>query len=133
MGGFAGIIRSGLRTAKALTKTLEATVTHEAWIGQDAYGKPLYATAIARRALVQEGATPHRLDSGEVITAIAQISFLEPVAPHGAAGRQEPIDVRDRITLRGELTAPIMDIAGGLVDPATGRPYLTEVWLGQRQ
>jgi hypothetical protein len=105
-------------------------VTHEAWIGQDGDGKPVYAVAVSRKAIVQEGSTPFRRGSdGETITTRACISFREAVEPNGATGRHEPIDPRDRITLASGLTGPIVSDGGAVVNPTTGARSQNTVWL----
>lgn len=105
-------------------------VTHEPWIGQDAYGDPIYGSPISRKALIQEGTTPHRRSSdGEVITTRACISFREPLEPVGAEGRHEPIDARDLITLPSGLTGPLVSNEGSIVNPSTGAPTVNTVWM----
>jgi len=112
------------------TASLQVPVMHEAWVGADALGDDLpLAAPVSRPALVQEGVLHHKKPDGQVITTKARISFLVPVEPNGAEGRQEPIDPRDRITLPSGLTGHIVEVPGVLVDPATGRPYVSTVWL----
>jgi hypothetical protein len=60
---------------------------------------------------------------------VATITFLDPIDDNGAAGRQEPVDSRDIITLQDGKTAPIVEIKGP-VDSATSRRFLNEVVLG---
>lgn len=129
--GLADAIRSAVAAASAQTAGLQVDVTHEAWIGHKAggYAQPDYAVAVSRKALVQEGTNQIRLPNGDVFTARACISFLVPVLANGAAGRKEPIDPRDRITLPSGLTGPIVENPGGMVDPQTGRPFINTFWL----
>ena len=129
------VVRTGVATANTVTKSLHATVTHRAWIGQDAYGAPTFATASVSagggtlKALVELTQTLKSLPDGRVVQAKAKVTFLEPVPVNGTAGRTEPIDPRDYIELPNGITGPILTVEG-MVDPATGEPYLTEVWLG---
>lgn len=97
---------------------LQVEVSHEAWSGKDGYGKPTYAAAVTRSALVQEGTNQVRLVSGETITTRACISFLRPVA----------VDPRDRITLPSGYTGPIVDNVGALVHTGPAAP-ISVVWL----
>jgi hypothetical protein len=125
--GLAAAIRTAVAAANAQTASLQVNVIHEAWIGfKDSDGTPDYATPVSRPALVQEGSTPHRrLPDGELITTRATVSFLGPVEPNGAEGRQEPIDPRDLFTLPSGLTGPLMEVSGVMIDPSTGRPFLS--------
>lgn len=130
--GSAAWLTDALATADAATEALGlvGTVTHEAWIGQDSGGDPIYATAVLRKARIQEGALPHRQgDTGDLVTTRACIQFIGAVEFNGAEGRREPIDPRDRITMPSGLTGPIEDIRDALVDPLTGRPIRHTVWL----
>jgi hypothetical protein len=126
----ADVIRAGVAGVQAQLTSLQVTVTHEAWIGHaDAYGGPDYAPPVSLSALVQEGTNQRRLPTGEVITARACVSFLQPVPANGAVGRREPIDPRDRVTLPSGITGPLVENPGAMVDPSTGRPYLSVFWL----
>jgi hypothetical protein len=130
VAGFDSLIRSGVALADSLTGSLQSTVTHEAWIGQDAYGSPSYAAPVARAALVEQRVAQARVQpSGEMVSTTAKVTFLRPIAPNGAAGRKEPVDTRDRITLQDGATGPLVNISN-FIDKTTGRGYLTEVWLG---
>jgi len=130
MGGLANSIRAAVEAASTLTASLKVNVIHEAWIGHaDGYGGPAFAVPVSLPALVQEGTNQRRLPTGEVITTRACVSFLAPIAPNGAAGRREPIDPRDRVTLPSGLTGPLTENPGAMVDPSTGRPYISVFWL----
>jgi hypothetical protein len=106
-------------------------ITHEAWIGHKpgGYAEPDFAVPVTRLALVQEGTNQKRTLGGDVITVRACISFLDPIAPNGAEGRREPVDPRDRITLRSGLTGPIVDAPGSVIDTETGRRVLSVFWM----
>lgn len=131
MGGTAWLA-GAVAVADAATQGLgfQVEVTHEAWIPQpDALGDGEYAVPVTRSGLVQEGVLHHEKPDGQVVTTKARISFLAPVPPHGAAGRQEPIDPRDRFTLPSGLSGQAIEVPGVLVDPTTGHPYVSTVWL----
>lgn len=125
----ADTVRKGVALANSITSSLQAEVSHRAWTGKDSFGDPAYATAVTRPALVELKQRKIRTVNGEEVVARAAVTFLHPVPPNGAAGRREPIDPRDEITLPGGFTGPILDTQG-LVDPETDRPYLMEVFLG---
>lgn len=123
-------VRDAVSTADDETKDLQATVQHEAWTGADQYGTPTFAAAVARRAIVDQQQHEHRTATGELVATQAYVAFIEPITPNGAAGRVEPIDPNDRITLPDGTTGPIVDVSG-FVDAGTGRPLFSEVWLGR--
>lgn len=129
MGGFSSIVRSGVAIANRLTAGLQVQVSHEAWIRDDGKGKPVYATAISRPAIVQPKSRLRRAPNGREVMQRAAIVFVGPVEANGAAGRQEPIDPRDKLTLPDGTTGPILGV-DGLTDPKTNAPYMYEVALG---
>lgn len=129
----AGAIRRATRIAKAVTTTVRADVTLEAWTGQGGTGTPTYADAVTLSALVFEGPRPFRTALGETVTVKALLYILEPVTANGTTGRREPIDPRDKITLpSGIVGAPIEGVPGdgNAVDPETGASYFHAVGLG---
>ncbi len=128
----ADLVRNGIALANSQTATLQVSVRHEAWIGQDATGKPLYATAVTRSAIVTDSSRRFKRNDGEEIVATTYVAFLSPIPVRTptVTGRQGPIDERDRLTMPDGRTAPIVRVDGGLVDPSTGRTYLHQVWLG---
>jgi hypothetical protein len=127
--GLADVVRGGVRIANGITSGLQVVVSHEAWIGQDAYDKPQFATAVSRPALVEAKQRLRRTTSGKEVMQRASITFLEMPEANGAAERREPIDPRDRLILPDGTTGPILDVAG-LTDPGTDAAYLLEVALG---
>ena len=124
-------LTSALATAygAAADLGLLVDVIHEPWVGQDALGAPSYAAPIQRQAFVQEGAMHTKKQDGQVVTTKARVSFLSPVEPNGAAGRQEPVDPRDLITLPSGLVCHVIEVPGVLVNSSTGAPYLRPAWL----
>lgn len=136
--GLDSLVRKAVAIADKQTKSLQVTVTHEAWTGADSvYGAPTFAAPISRLAIVEDKEVLRDQGAGSLILQRAAIYFLRPIEPNGAVGRNEPIDTRDRITLSDGYTGPILTVGGaneqsrtGLVDPVTGYPYLFEVILG---
>ena len=128
--GFDAIIRSAITVANSVTTSLQATVTHRAWIGEDGYRKPTYAAAVELTAVVEH--KPRLIQRGEdreLVQAIV-LTFVTPIAAHGANGRQEPIDMRDKITLPDGKTGRIVEVRG-TVDPSTSLPYMVEVVMAE--
>lgn len=124
------IVRKAVAIADKVTLSLQATVTISAWTGQssDGRGGSTYASPVTAQAIVEFGGTI--IDStGREVETFAHLTFPRPLAPNGTAGRQEPIDPRDKITVAGR-TRPIMKVEG-FVDPTINRPFMTEVWLGK--
>lgn len=127
---FDTLVRNLVGLANTLTSSLQSTVQHSAWIGQDQYDAPQFATAVPRPAIVQTGPRRGKSPTGDDVITSATVYFLGPVEPNGAAGRKEPIDPRDRIVLQDGYTAPLVAIGpGDLIDPATGHPYLYSVGM----
>lgn len=129
--GLDSIVRNAVATANRVTGALQATVQHAAWTGEDGYSKPIYATAVARPAIVEMRQRQRRMPDGREVLQMAVVTFVGPIAPNGAAQRREPVDPRDLITLPSGYTAPILDVVG-VVDAGTDAPYMLEVVLGQR-
>lgn len=123
------IFRSAVATADQVARSAQVAVSHEAWTGADNYSKPTYAAAVSRLAVVSMKQRMRRMPDGREVVQRAVVTFVGPVAANGAAGRREPVDPRDRITLPSGFTGPILDVEGA-VDPATGAPYTVKVTLG---
>ena len=117
--GLDAIIRSAITTAKTVTADLQASVTHEAYSGLDAYAKPTYSSGVTRKALVESKQRLIRTDDGREVLSQTKVTFLSPVS----------LSTKDRITLPDGTTGPILTVEG-MVDPSTSAPYLLEVWLG---
>lgn len=113
------LVRSVVATADTVTASLQATVQHAAYVSQDVYGTPTYATAVARRAVVDLTERPVRTVEGHERLSTATVIFPRPVA----------VDTRDKFTLPDGRTAPVLSI-GGVADPSTGARYTVEVALG---
>jgi hypothetical protein len=108
----------------------EGIVTHYAWIGADAFGKPTYAAPIKRRAIYEsKHESKFDTNTGSVVQVKGTLIFLEAISPNGTAGRTEPIDNRDLIILPDGTSGPIFK-PEGLYNPVAGRPFLIELWIG---
>jgi hypothetical protein len=118
--GFDALIRSGVALADSLTKQgLQATVSHEAWTGQNAYGEASYGAVVSRRAVVTDATTLVRDDKGDEVVARYRILFLGDVT----------VGPLDRLTLPSGRVTPILRVDSGvLADDAT--KFVTEVWCG---
>ena len=100
----------------------------QAWIRDDEDG-PVYAAAVPRQALVQEGGMPYTRPDGEQVAVRAVLCFLEPVDPTVAAGRVNPIDHRDVFTTPSGITGRTIVAPGLMTNPETSRPYAAVVRL----
>lgn len=129
------LVRNMVGVANTLTKPLHVPVVHKAWTGQSAYGEPTYAAQSVGadggtlKGVVEMKQTLRTFPNGQTAMSKAKVTFVEPVPANGTAGRVEPIDTRDYIELPGGITGPILDVEA-VLDPLTGRGYITEVWLG---
>jgi hypothetical protein len=121
------VLRSGIAVAKSVTSSLQATVQVEPWIGQDGYGAAVFDAAVELPALVERKQKRIISKDGQEVLSRYYLAFLFPVTANGAAGRQEPIDPRDRVTLPDGDVVTILDV-NGFIDADSGAPYLLEVW-----
>jgi hypothetical protein len=123
------MLRDGVKLIKETTDSLQAFVTLEQWVGQDLYGKAIYAQPLQFKAICVLAPNLHKTTTGQVVSVQAYAAFLEPIAPNGAVGRLEPIDGRDRITFPDGSHGPIVEIKG-FIDAGTNAPMFSEVWIG---
>lgn len=128
---FDDLIRSGVALAHTLTASLQDTVTLAAWTGQNAFGDKTYASPVSYSAIIEHKQRYRQTATGQVVLTQTSVQFLEPIIVNGAAGRTEPIDTRDILTLPDGSTAPIVAVEG-VVDPDANSPYAPMVWLGSR-
>lgn len=127
---FDTLIRNGIALADSLTAvSLQPTIQHAAWAGQDRFGAATYATTANIDALVEYKNRLHQTADGRIVQTQAKITILRPLTPNGATGRKEPIDPRDKITLPDGSIGPIVDVEG-FIDPTINRPYMLEIWIG---
>lgn len=127
------IIRKGIATVDKVTRPVQAIIIHKAWVGQDGFGVPTFnpVNGTARRAIYEQRAHSKQLPDGRLVAVQALLTFLDPIPPNGTAGRQEPVDPRDVFILPDGSTGPTAFVSG-LLDPSTGRSFITQVWLGIR-
>lgn len=130
MANFDALIRQGLALADSLTSSLQDEVTYEAWVGSDAFDEPSYAAPKQIPALIEKQNRMVIDQEGREIRAEHAISLLRPIEAHGAAGRNEPIDNRDRFTLPDGSTGIIAAVET-FIDPSTGAGYYHIVSLGR--
>lgn len=130
-----GVVRSVVKVAHGVTVSLQETVQHHAWVGQDGFGAPSgpaqdgYDFPVPLKAMVEQKLQLRQLGDGRLVKVKAKLTFLKVIVPNGAAGRDEPIDMRDKLVLADGTTGPILSDEG-LRDPGKGRPFLIELWLG---
>jgi len=129
--GLDSLVRSGIALAKTMTNDLQAAVTLERWTGQDRTTKPTYAPGILVQALIEPDTRKVVNADGSSIVLVSRITILGPLDDlvGSQAGRTEPIDPRDKITLPDGTTCPIHRIDGVLIDPVTSAPYMLMVSL----
>jgi hypothetical protein len=128
----ADVIKDALAVADNLLESEEILepITVSRWTGQSVEGDPTYAADITPPAIVELKQQLRKdINTGVEVMSKTKLTIVRPIANQGTAGRREPIDPRDKITLPDGTTGPIIDI-GGLVSGGTGKPYMLEVWLG---
>jgi hypothetical protein len=129
---FATTIRKGVALADKLTASLQVTVKHYHWTGTGDQGEAVYTSNYTpRKAVVEYHQRLRRLVGGQEVMQQAVITFPRPILAHGATGRVEPIDSRDKLVLPDGNYFPILDVEG-VLDPKTGKPYAFVVILGAK-
>lgn len=125
------ILQGGIAIANSLTAGVQVEITHEAWIDQDVHGDPVLADPVQIRCVLDLSRRQIQQEDGIIVTVVATATVVGDVSPNGAAGRVEPIDPRDIITLPDGTTGPIIQTApNSVVDPSTGRGLIHEILLG---
>ncbi len=131
------VVRTAIGIADNLTKSFQVEVKHYAWIGTNMKSEFEYDPEfVVRKALSQKKRARQRFEATSEISQVTILTFIGPIAEHGAANRQEPIDPRDKIILPDGTTGPLSDIGrrselqGGLDDPTTNQPYMFQVTVG---
>jgi hypothetical protein len=139
------IIRTAVSTVNSVTASLQGTVLHSAWIGQDAMGAAVYGrrlngldiygsynatgVAIGRQAVIEQKQRIREIQGRTVLT-FAHLVFVGPIEPNTmSALRKEPVDPRDIFVLPDGTTGPVVDVVG-VMDSDTSNLYVVEVWLG---
>jgi hypothetical protein len=128
--GLDSLVRQTVSIVGAVTQSLQATVTHNAWVSNssDGYVTPTFAST-SYRAVVQWRQRRITTDTGRVVDQVAEVVFIQPIPANGATGRKEPIDPRDTITLPNGWMGHVLNVEGA-VDPSTNAPYMVRVALG---
>jgi hypothetical protein len=125
--GLSALVSSAIKTANGVTASLQVSVQHFAWIGQDAKGKKAFAGAASYPALVERKQKRMPGPDGQEVFSRYSVTFLQPLPANGTAGRQEPIDTRDELVLPNGERVDVLDVSG-MLNPDTGAPYMSEVW-----
>jgi len=129
----ATLLQSGVKIANNLTASLQVKIKREAWIGSDQFGKKQYAAADYLDCIVDETLKEIQNTAGQTIAISATLTIVGDVLPNGAAGRREPIDPRDRITMPDGSIGPIVQSPfGSVINPLTGRGFVQVVMIGPR-
>lgn len=116
--GWNTVLQDALAAAATiLGDGLMATVQHEPYASQNAYGEPTYGAAVNRRAVVVDQDAIIRKDDATEIVAHTRVTFLTPVA----------VDTKDRITLPDGRQPTILRVDFG-VRADDGSGFTTEVW-----
>lgn len=117
------VVRAGVAIANKVTLSggMQAFVTHEAFISESGKGDKTYGAAVQRPAIVIMKSQSVWTSTGALTYSKAQIIFLDPSVV---------VQDDDRITLPDGTTTQPVSIITGFVDPATGQPILTQVFLG---
>lgn len=135
--GLEDLIRSGVTLAHSMTEGLQEDILLYRWISDNDQGKHVYANPLKLKAIVDHTTKRLGFDVGVEIIATTTITVLTPIKKLSpvVSGREEPIDERDKILFVDTTmqAGPILQTAGGLKDPKTGRPYLMQVFLGGYQ
>lgn len=125
-----------IQIADSVTKSLgfQGTCTLQAWRGQTGNGTEDYAPAVSFKAVIDLTKKQRPTSGGRLVTVIATLTALEPIAdttPNAGQTRQNPIDPRDIIVLPDGTTGPILDVPGAVMDPETSRPFFNTITLGE--
>jgi hypothetical protein len=127
------ILRSGVKLADKLTAGAQAPIVIEPWQSQNGDGTITYGTGVSYQAVIDTTRKQLRTGSGELLIVTATLTIVGDVLPAAGgpyAGRIEPIDPRDRVTLPDGKTAPILSVPNSVVDPGTDRGLIHEILLG---
>lgn len=117
--GLADIVRSGIATANKATEDLQVTVEHSHTITRASSGKITFGATDDLQAIVEPIQKVFRDNDGTERVSKARVTILSNVA----------VDLNDKIVLPSGQTGPILQVSGGIADPAGGN-MLTQVWLG---
>lgn len=121
-------LRSGVAIANSVTRPLQAVVSYQQSLGQDAYGEPILGPVVPMHAICDWRQKQLRTMSGQLSVSRVSVLFLD-INEMVAATNGEGIDDDDIVVLPDGTTGPILDMAG-FIDAGTGAPLATEVFLG---
>lgn len=132
--GLGSVVRGVIPTIKSIVggqDGLMDNVTIQYWEGDsDLVGTGIYSDPVSFEAVVIRKNQMVKDNNGQDVMSKTYLGFIEALPDHGVGtGRDEPLDTRDIITLSDGTTGPILN-TDGLMDSATSRPYLSEVYLG---
>jgi hypothetical protein len=127
-------IREFVAIADEIVKELEPEIQHLPFLQQTTgFGRQQQAIPfgepIIRRGLVEERYVVVHVD-GVSIETHAKIYFLEPIPPLDTPQRANPVDPRDIFILPSGRRGPVVH-TNGFLDAGTGRPFISEVYLGK--
>lgn len=124
------LLRKVVGIANKVTKSLalQTAVTYQRCTGQDAYGTPTYNAAIKLDATVEWKQKSLTTPSGQLAVSRAIITLLDIKQVEDATNK-EGIGDGDLFVLPDGSTGPILDLRG-FMDSGTGRPVVTEIFLG---
>jgi hypothetical protein len=133
--GLDTIIRSAVTTAARVTSALQCQVVHQPYLSQNAYGEVAYDEAVMRRAVVEWRQRRIVTADGQEVLSTATVMFLGDVAVTTkdritvTFEADEVVAWQDNVACVGAINSPILAVTG-MIDPTTGRPYATVVYLG---
>ena len=114
------LVRNSVKIVDKITASLQVPTYHEAFVSDDGYGLPTYSRKIKRMGIVDTTPKMVRTKSGDERLCMATITYPRPI----------PVDERDKFTIPGGRTAPVLSLPG-LLDPGTdGLSYVREVVIG---
>lgn len=131
MSGFADVLANGIALANTLTGSLQCVVQHYMWQGQNGFNANDYAAPVGRNAILQRTQKATKDSAGNDVIATHIITILELFEGPAIAGRDNPIDVRDRFIAPDGSTGAILSV-DTVVNPVTGKGYYQMVTLGKR-
>jgi len=115
------LVSDAVALANSLAKSfkLQSTVTHESIASVAGDGTRSYNAPVVRDAVVVRKQKLVKTGTGEMVMSTAYVAFLNPVV----------VNELDRITLQDGSTGLILNTEG-FMNVETGRPVLTEIYLG---
>lgn len=123
------VLRSGVKIADSVTKSLQCTVQFERCTSKTGDGVRLYAEGVVQlQAVVDSKVQQIRSNTGILDVSRASVLFLDVAALDAATGSRG-VMAEDRITLQDGTTGPTLSIEG-FADAGTGRQVTTQVYIG---